>query len=74
MLYLKCRKKLITYNKEIKMKKTDYIKILAKLMVGNWVLTGYRGDIEKAKASREKQLRVFTVAELKIKIDNLTIL
>ena len=55
------------------MKKSDYIKVLSKTMVSNWVLTGYKGNAEKAIKTRSHQLQIFTIKELKIKLDNLTI-
>ena len=53
--------------------KKELIKILTDIKVGNWVLTGYKGNFEDAKRTISRNLKVFTIAELETKIQNITV-
>jgi len=52
--------------------KDELIEILSDIKIGNWILTGFTGNKKEAKKSIAKNLRVFTVEELRTKIENIT--
>lgn len=58
----------------MKSAKLSLAKSLAKLMVGNWVITGYKGNVEEAIIAKTKINMGFTIAELETKLEHLTVL
>lgn len=55
------------------MNKTELAKELTNIKIGNWILTGFKGNIEKAKKSIFRTCMNKTVNELKISLENIKI-